>query len=371
MNEFDDLDQLEREFGAALRVALRRVAADIPDDASVWSPGPIARFRHVDTDHLDPDEQLVPLNEVTVSASTAPGQTRSRRRLLIAAAAVVVVIGVAGLALAVTNDDDDQSPAPAATVNVAPTTTVATETVSFAVKSANDIPVTFTMPESWGVLDEKMLGLSDAFTSDPAPTPYGPNAQASPPPTTAPPESTVEQPPYIPIPLGAYSNLSRHGAVVQFDSVFNIYLDGCQLLPFDPPVGPTVDDLVTAWANVPELAATAPVDVIVDGYTGQQIELTVPDNAPPCEPPAPQPAPQPPLWMNPFGFFGIWYGADPNTYGGGIWPNNPRQSPNRHFQMLVLDVDGTRLLIAASADPDTPPQDRAALEQLLASIQIG
>jgi hypothetical protein len=39
--------------------------------------------------------------------------------------------------------------------------------------------------------------------------------------------------------------------------------------------------------------------------------------------------------------------------------------------MLVLDVDGTRLLIAASTYPNTPPQDRAALEALLASIQIG
>ncbi len=43
-----------------------------------------------------------------------------------------------------------------------------------------------------------------------------------------------------------------------------------------PPVGPNVDDLVTAWANVPELAATAPVDITVDGYIGKQIEFTVP-----------------------------------------------------------------------------------------------
>src|SRR5687767_4748567 len=42
VNEFDDLDQLERELGPALRVTLRRVAADVPDDASAWSPGPIA-----------------------------------------------------------------------------------------------------------------------------------------------------------------------------------------------------------------------------------------------------------------------------------------------------------------------------------------
>ena len=45
----------------------------------------------------------------------------------------------------------------------------------------------------------------------------------------------------------------------------------------DPPVGPTVDDLVSAWANLPDFAATAAVDVTVDGYAGKQIEFTVPD----------------------------------------------------------------------------------------------
>ena len=36
---------------------------------------------------------------------------------------------------------------------------------------------------------------------------------------------------------------------------------------------------MTAWANVSELASTAPVDITVDGYTGKQIEFTVPDYA--------------------------------------------------------------------------------------------
>ena len=32
-----------------------------------------------------------------------------------------------------------------------------------------------------------------------------------------------------------------------------------------------------AWANLPDFAATAAVDVTVDGYAGKQIEFTVPD----------------------------------------------------------------------------------------------
>ena len=65
-----------------------------------------------------------------------------------------------------------------------------------------------------------------------------------------------------------------------FDDISNIYADGCHWVLVDPPVGPTVDDLVAAWADVPELAATAAVDVTIDGYAGKQIEFTVPDYNP-------------------------------------------------------------------------------------------
>lgn len=51
----------------------------------------------------------------------------------------------------------------------------------------------------------------------------------------------------------------------------------------------------------------------------------------------------------------------------GFWA----QGANQHFQMWVLDVDGTRLVIAAYSFPSTSPQDRAALDEVLASIQIG
>ena len=254
-----------------------------------------------------PDERLVALNEVTVAAKTATGEARNRRPLLMAAAAAVVVIGVAGLALAIThNDDNGQGPAPVATVSVAPPTTSATtDTVRFVVTSAHDIPVTFTVPKSW----ERLLH-------------------------------------------AGYSSF-RQGAAVQFDSVSNIYSDGCQHAVLDPPVGPSVDDLVTAWANERELAPTAPVDINVDGHTGKQIEFTLPDISRTCQ-----------TSSFPVGF-GVWIGTEPTPgLGESI-------VPNQHFRMLVLDVDGTRLLIAASTSPSAPLRDRTALENLLASIQIG
>ena len=58
--------------------------------------------------------------------------------------------------------------------------------------------------------------------------------------------------------------------------VGNIYADPCQW-ELAPPLGPTVDDLVSAWANVPGLDATATRDVTVDGYPGKQIAFTVPN----------------------------------------------------------------------------------------------
>ena len=47
------------------------------------------------------------------------------------------------------------------------------------------------------------------------------------------------------------------------------------------------------------------------------------------------------------------------------------QGPNQHHQLWILDVDGTRLVIGATYFPDTSPQDRADLDEILASIQIG
>ena len=66
-------------------------------------------------------------------------------------------------------------------------------------------------------------------------------------------------------------------AVVLFDIVANIYTDSCPSVLVDPPVGPTVDDLASAWANLPGFNATAASDITVDGFHGKQVEFTVPD----------------------------------------------------------------------------------------------
>jgi hypothetical protein len=275
----------------------------------------------LDTARLDTEQDLVPVKETYMSIDSPPtSDIRNRRRLAMAAAAVVAVVGVAAIAINSMNSDDNPDPAPAAppmvaSTTVAPTTIApTTETVQFAVGAANDIPVTFTAPVDWTVADGFSAYKVGAETARPGGAAVG----------------------------------------VLFDGITNIYAEGCQWVPADPPVGPTVDDLVQAWANAPELAATAAVDVTVDGYSGKQIEITAPDYNPgECKE----------------GKYGLWHSSD--TGGDESRPGYWAQAPNQHLKVWVLDVDGTRLVIGAGSLPGVSAQDRAALENAVASIQIG
>jgi hypothetical protein len=277
---------------------------------------------HLERAPVGPDEQPIAMKEIDVTRDAPTSETRDRRRLVITAAAVLAVIGAAAIAVAINDtsakNDQTQSPATATTVppattveratTLAPTTSVAprVETVRFSVTSAN-IPVTFTVPDDWTV--------EEGFT--------------------------------------AYTGGFGAGGItgVLFDEITNIYTDGCRWTLAEPPVGPTVDDLVTAWTNVPELAPTAAIDITVDGHAGKQIELTVPDYTR-CS----------------GNKFGLWQVPGPGTTDSpGYWA----QGPNQHNQILILDVDGTRLVILAESFPTTSPQDRAALDEVMASIQIG
>jgi hypothetical protein len=277
----------------------------------------------LDAARLEPEQRLVPVKEIYVSIDSPPtSETRNRRRLAMAAAAVIAVIGVAATAVNIRNSDDDVAPAPAVQPTAAPTTvapttvaptTVAptTKTFSFPVTSANDIPVTFTAPLNW-VVDGGTIAYADNQGGAPG---------------------------------------------VVFDGITNIYADACQWVLLDPPVGPTVDDLVAAWSNLPDFAATAAVDVTVDGYAGKQFEFSVPDYDGGCKKKA-----------GVGRVYALWDYTGMNKEDA---PGYFAWSSNLHLQIWVLDVDGTRLVIGATTLPYTAPQDRAALDEVLASIQIG
>ena len=106
----------------------------------------------------------------------------------------------------------------------------------------------------------------------------------------------------------------------------------------DPPVGPSVDDLVTAISSLDGYEATAPADVIVSGFEGKQFTLTSLGH----------------------GCGATWATAD-RTTGMGAGELN---------LLRILDVDGVRVLIAEAYHPDTPEADVAALEEVMDSVQI-
>ena len=131
--------------------------------------------------------------------------------------------------------------------------------------------------------------------------------------------------------------------------VRNTYTDSCPSVALEPPIGPSVDDLASAWADLPAFDATAPTDITVDGFDGKQVDFTVPDyDVAEC----------------PYGEFML---LQDNSGQDGFWA----QAPNQHHDLWILDVDGTRLVIAAFWYPDTSAQDRAGLEAIRNSIQVG
>ena len=221
---------------------------------------------------------------------------RTRRSIRIVAVAVLAAIPIGACA------SGDDEPATASTSPEATPGTLEPGTETGFFVGAEDVPVTFAVPQGWG---EVLVG-SSVVKGEPL---FG----------------------------------------VTFWTVADLYADPCQRVLVDPPVGPTVDDLVSAWTNVPVVGLSAATDITVDGYAGQQIEFTASD----CE----------------FTTFALWRdgGRDDAAAAPSFWA----QGPNEHHQLWILDVDGTRVVITATSFPDISPQDRADLNEILESIRIG
>jgi hypothetical protein len=140
---------------------------------------------------------------------------------------------------------------------------------------------------------------------------------------------------------------SGTGAAIQFIIVDNVVADPCdrsQTL-LDPPVGPTVDDLVVALTGLPEFEASSPVAITRDGYDGKQFELTA-VVTPSCT-------------------------LDSN--GLRLWSTGRRVNgagPGEVNIIQIFDVNGDRLMVAAAYQPTQPPGVRAALEESLDSIRL-
>ena len=93
MNDFGDLDELERELGPSLRLALRRAADQITDDPQ----GRDSLMSYLDT---SPDEQITPRQ--------TPGGGRRRVVVIVAAIAAAAAIVIAAIVLV--SRDDESAP---------------------------------------------------------------------------------------------------------------------------------------------------------------------------------------------------------------------------------------------------------------------
>jgi hypothetical protein len=158
-----------------------------------------------------------------------------------------------------------------------------------------------------------------------------------------------------------FSDVGHTG--VSITTVTNLVKDGClDHLWAHPPIGPSVDDLATALADLAPFEVTSPPgDVTIYGYRGKHLAWTVPDL--PVE-----------GAVDDQRFTGCvsrqlmsWVAFIDTIEGDGFYGYS---GPGYIEEFWILDVEGTRVMIAAEQSRDSPAQDVAERDAILDSIQI-
>jgi hypothetical protein len=147
-------------------------------------------------------------------------------------------------------------------------------------------------------------------------------------------------------------------------TVTNVVRDGCLDHSWaDPPVGPSVDDLAAALADLAPFQVTSPErDVAIDGFGGKHLEWTVPDL--PVEGAG-----------DDLRFTGC-VGGKLKSWVAFVDTAEPGDAfygytgPDYTEEFWILDVEGTRLMIAAERSAGSAHEDLAELRMILDSIQI-
>jgi hypothetical protein len=151
---------------------------------------------------------------------------------------------------------------------------------------------------------------------------------------------------------------------VSITTVSNLVDHGCRDHSWaNPPVGPSVDDLATALADLAPFKVTSPPrNVTAFGYSGKHLELTVPD------------LPVEGEEGNDRRFTGCvdgklksWVAFIDTAQGDAFYGYT---SPRYREELWILDVKETRLMIAAERSPGSPPDDLADQRAILDSIRI-
>jgi hypothetical protein len=134
---------------------------------------------------------------------------------------------------------------------------------------------------------------------------------------------------------------------LNFMRVDNIYRDPCasNLGLQDPPVGPSVDELVVALGRVPGLAPLSPVDTAVSGFPGTHVVVNA---------------------LKP------WTGCTGDTkllHVKGLF-DTPAPDPANHHELWIVDVAGQRLVIGTRTAADAASDQMAELRRLVESVRI-
>ncbi len=156
--------------------------------------------------------------------------------------------------------------------------------------------------------------------------------------------------------FGALKFAGDRHVMINITTVVNVVRDGCRDHSWaDPPVGPSVDDLAVALADLaPFRVTSAPKDVTMYGYRGKYLELTAPEG-------------------------GDFTGCVDGNLSSWVAPIDVAEGEGGAFhaynaepveEFWILDVDGTRLVIEANWSPASPPADMAEMRAILESIRL-
>ena len=138
--------------------------------------------------------------------------------------------------------------------------------------------------------------------------------------------------------------------VFAFWTADNVYVDPCDAAAgeLEPPIGPSVDALVTALSNLPGFQASAPVDVTVGAFRGREIALTALDSGGDC----------------------------PHAIAFSSGDDVTDVSAGETLRLQILDVDGVRIVmtrarwVKAREPMERDPAAEVELQQILDSIRI-
>ena len=131
------------------------------------------------------------------------------------------------------------------------------------------------------------------------------------------------------------------GTNVGFRQPTSVFADPCAPELSGDPIGPTVDDLAAALADLPNVTDATQADVTISGFSGKHVSFVVDTTGIDC-------------------VMGI-YGQDLFVRAA---ENGQRQD------LWILDVAGTRLVIDAATYPETSAGDRAEMQAIVDTLVV-